>query len=494
MVLAGALVVVFLAGACSSGDGSQGAGSAGPDGSSEPGEQERWVAVGFSEDGAEIVSSPDGTTWSEVPLGEQAGDLSGVFLRGVAAFDGAWVTAGDDDGGDSGAVVLRSDDGEQWTRSTLGSEADALEGVESVSSDPALGFVVTAYRGDVGSRQFSTWTSADGEAWAPAVVPPGVDAGTAIRENGIWRSVGGDDGCSDRLHLGGSGWIDDPVPCGAHLNAAAQGADGRWVLTGGQPDDNEGLAMTSADGASWVPVDAQFEDPGVSIATDGNQWVIVGVGEGVAEDGSCCAGIWTSADGLAWNRVTASTVSELDSVAEADGTWVAAGWDVPGDSESVGAVVFSTDASTWTRAEVPPTTELVAVAHSTSRATQDTAAPSATVAPTTLPPTTTPAPPTTAPTSSPAADVGACGSFTTEFGEVLEIRTTERNEPGVELPPPTISCLRAQEVVTAYFASPDRQGSSGQAQVLGFACYTTATGGPVGQCTGPEGDIWMYAP
>lgn len=493
MVLAGAIVVMLVAGGCADGDGTDGAGSTGPDGSSAAGDQERWVAVGFSEDGAEIVSSPDGTTWSEVPLGEQAGDLSGVFLRGVAAFDGAWVTAGDDDGGGAGAVVLRSDDGAHWTRVTLGSEVDALQGVESVSSDPALGFVVTAYRGDAGSRQFSTWTSTDGETWAPAVVPPGIDAATAIRTNGLWTSVGGDDGCSDRLHLGGSDWIDDPFPCGAHLNGAAQGADGRWVLTGGQTDYNDGLAMTSADGANWVPVDAEFQDPGVSIATDGTEWVIVGIGEGVAEDGSCCAGIWTSADGLAWNRVSAPSVSELDSIAEADGTWVAAGWDVPGDSESVGAVMFSTDASTWARAEVPSTTELVAVAHSTSGATQD-AVPSTTIAASTVPPTTTPAPPTTAPASSSAADVGACGSFTTEFGEVLEIRTTERTEPGVEVPPPTISCLRAQEVVTAYFSSPDRQGSSGQAVILGFACSTTATGGPVGQCTGPEGDIWMYAP
>lgn len=453
------------------------------------------MAVGFSEEGAEIVSSPDGTTWSEVALDDRAGDLSDVFLRGVAAYGGAWVAAGDYDGGGSGAVVLRSDDGETWTQTSLGSEADALEGIESVSADPSLGFIVTASRGDAGSRAFSTWTSADGETWAPAVVPPGVDAGTVYRLNDIWVSAGGDDGCSNRLHLGSGDWIDDPFPCGGDLHDAARGADGRWVLTGAQVGGNDGLALTTIDGVNWVPVDGQLEGPGNSVATDGNRWAIAGIGEGVAQDDSCCAGIWTSAGGLAWNQASAPEVSQLESIAEANGTWVAAGWHVPDESASVGAVLVSTDGSTWARPEVPSTTEeLVAVAHSASVEDADTVATSTTVASTAAPTTTAPPPPPTTSTSSLAADLGACGSFTTEFGEVLEIRTTERNEPGVELPPPTISCLRAQEVVTAYFASPDRQGSSGQAVVLGFACSTTAIGGPVGQCTGPEGDIWMYAP
>lgn len=88
-------------------------------------------------------------------------------------------------------------------------------------------------------------------------------------------------------------------------------------------------------------------------------------------------------------------------------------------------------------------------------------------------------------------DIGACGSYTTDDGEMLEIRTTDRNEAGVELPPPTLSCDRAREVVEAYFAVPDAdlEGSSAHAQVLGFGCYRDPYGGG---CSGSEGQIWMF--
>lgn len=357
-----ALLLVLALGACSSADQAGDPAPADAGVASDAGGQAQWVAVGYSDEGAVIVSSDDGSAWSEASLDGSGLDPSGVFLRGVAAFDGTWIAAGDDDEGGAGAVFLRSDDGQQWTATSLGADAGLPSRVESVDSDPTLGFVVTVRDGEAGSFAFTTWTSTDGQTWVPAAIPPGVDTATVYHHSGIWISGSSDESCSDQINLADGGeWIADPF-CEGELRAAARGPGNRWVLAGATPDGNDGLAMTSTDGVNWDTVDYPFEDPGVSVAADDEQWAITGVGELIEEDLSCCAGIWVSTDGLTWRRVNAPYVAELSSVAEANGTWVAVGWDAPDGGDSVPVAMSSTDGETWTRSEVPAAVELAAVA------------------------------------------------------------------------------------------------------------------------------------
>lgn len=94
--------------------------------------------------------------------------------------------------------------------------------------------------------------------------------------------------------------------------------------------------------------------------------------------------------------------------------------------------------------------------------------------------------PATTPTPSPSGEVD-CGVTQSGYGEPFRV---------VGL---GIGCDRANAVLAAYFAAPDKQGSSGHAEVEGFACFTDAipdprSGDVVGECTGAEGSIELRVP
>ena len=93
---------------------------------------------------------------------------------------------------------------------------------------------------------------------------------------------------------------------------------------------------------------------------------------------------------------------------------------------------------------------------------------------TTSPPEPAPAPPSVVETE--------CGTTGPEWGEELRIVAIG------------ISCDRASEVLAAYLAAPDKQGSSGYADVLGFSCWSDALPEPApgdvtAGCDGDEGAI-----
>jgi hypothetical protein len=90
---------------------------------------------------------------------------------------------------------------------------------------------------------------------------------------------------------------------------------------------------------------------------------------------------------------------------------------------------------------------------------------------------------TTAPPSTGASAATDCGPLNSEYGAGTRIVALGG-----------ISCARATAVIAAYFAAPDKQGSSGYADVEGFSCYSDALTDPspgdvTGGCTGPEGTI-----
>ncbi len=93
--------------------------------------------------------------------------------------------------------------------------------------------------------------------------------------------------------------------------------------------------------------------------------------------------------------------------------------------------------------------------------------------------TTTTSPP---PTPTPSGVETECGTTGPEWGDPLRIVAIG------------ITCDRASEVLAAYLEAPDAQGSSGHAEVLGFACWSDALPEPAPGdvttgCDGDEGAV-----
>lgn len=89
---------------------------------------------------------------------------------------------------------------------------------------------------------------------------------------------------------------------------------------------------------------------------------------------------------------------------------------------------------------------------------------------------------TAVPASPPPAPDTDCGTTGPDWGEPLQIIAVG------------ITCERAAEVLAAYLAAPNKEGSDGVAQVLGFECWsdalpTPSPGDVTGGCDGDEGAV-----
>jgi len=115
-----------------------------------------------------------------------------------------------------------------------------------------------------------------------------------------------------------------PLPTGANLNGVAYG-NGTYVAVG-----NNGVVMTSVDGASWTNHTSGITSNLKSVSYINDQFVAVGQG----------GSIIYSDDGASWTSATSNDTSELTSVAYGNGTYVAVG--------GFGKVLTSGDGASWT--------------------------------------------------------------------------------------------------------------------------------------------------
>lgn len=303
------------------------------------------------------TSAPSGVPgWLVADIGAP-GALPGRFTT-VASSGSTYVAVGGQTCVSSGDVVTgcsadvyRSTDGRSWTRvdtaqASLGlGTAITLSGPSRGMIDVAgggQGFVAIGYAGSDVLRP-TLWMSVDGLIW-------------------------------DRL-------AQAPFD-GAELTAVVN-AGGRWVVAGAIVDGvaPRGATWWSDDGTTWnrAPDSVVFdvggfidtgETPGVggirALATDGSR--IVGVGTVCdAEGRSCPAAIWTSDDGIRWDRKEGLDLSgEVGLVfggfaVHGDGGFLVMGSSCPATG-CVGIGLLSTDGRTWTEVSQAGLGEILAVA------------------------------------------------------------------------------------------------------------------------------------
>ncbi|MBD2891934.1 hypothetical protein amrb99_08420 [Actinomadura sp. RB99] len=167
----------------------------------------RAVAVGSTNGGAAVWSSPDGRGWTRGRVPAAAGRLSDVAFGGQG-----WLAVGRADGARPGALAMTSKDGTVWARATVpagplaavasGSAGYVAVGGGAVWRSPDLrtwkraavaggnlvdvastgsGYVAVGGRGG----KPAVWTSPDGAKWTPtAAVPPGGGPLTQVAARG----------------------------------------------------------------------------------------------------------------------------------------------------------------------------------------------------------------------------------------------------------------------------------------------------------------------
>lgn len=285
------------------------------------------------------------------------------LMSALTAGDSGLVAVGTDEGRDV-AAVWTSPDGQVWERvdhdwQTF-SRATAMNGV----ARGADRFV--AVGADSARQSAAVWTSRDGQHWrrvahvdsrfggggiqvmlsvdtgGAGFVAVGADAGEAAAavwtsmDGGLWQHI-----AHDEAVFGGDGV--------QMMNAVVAGGPG-YVAVGTDLGRGAAAVWTSPDGLDWQRVrhdEAVFGGDGVqmisSVTAGGPGLVAVGI------DGMATA-VWTSSDGLLWERVAGDQArfmqASMNSVVAGGPGLVAVGFDV--DRETA-AVWTSPDGHNWQR-------------------------------------------------------------------------------------------------------------------------------------------------
>ena len=298
-----------------------------------------FTAVAFAADrfvvvGTDVLSSPDGATWT--PWLDK---VDTRFINAVAGSGHAFVAVGDAGG------VLVSADGLSWSKVAAGLAGlpldawlgdviwtgDRFVAVGSRSSTLGLGGMVLA---SVDGREWTrvdvadnlrdvAWdgqrlvavgvetvlTSPDGQAWSKAALPeslagdiPDDVAGGGGRDVIVFNSE------TAAVSQGGEPW--SAVEVGARVSRVTWGG-GRFVAWGWS-------VLSSADGVTWTPA--------TGLATPPSEIVWTGSAFAAWDPGS--AAWWSSPDGVAWSRAggLSPAIGDARSFAFAGGAVVAAGF------------------------------------------------------------------------------------------------------------------------------------------------------------------------
>lgn len=282
------------------------------------------VAVGLDGSGgdfdAAVWVSADGLSWERVPHDELSlGGINFQAMQDVASSGSRLVAAGaDTSGGDFDAATWFSDDGRSWTRVA---DAEDLFGGSNEQDINAVaaggpGFVAAGFDESAafGDRDVAIWTSTDGEEWARVphdevlfggaedqvvlaveaseggLVAVGYDEARGDRDAAVWRS---DDGL-DWSRSGNDAFPDEghQMIMAVAINDAGLHAVGRDAIGAVR----WGALWSSTDGVDWqrVPSSSVFEGEAngpVMFGIDGRDGslVVIGVdGSGGDDD----AAVW----------------------------------------------------------------------------------------------------------------------------------------------------------------------------------------------------------
>ena len=268
-----------------------------------------YVGVGGLGGDAAVWVSPDGATWSRVVDEGVLGGRFNEFMRSVVATDGGLVGVGGD-GRD--ALVWTSKDGISWSR--IEPTGDEFTGF--VMKDIAAGGPGYVAVGTIGGEQAEhlvqgiVWISNDGLSWERIPFDEevfGLSQLEHIVATGSGLVVVGNS-CSEEFcgtitwtSADGRTWSrHTPLPQESFMGRPAVGGPG-LVAPVRVPFDTEQLATiyTSPDGVAWSPAEvelSEFYSSVQAIITSGSGLVAVGYDGG---DGA----VWTSGDGLVWDRV-----------------------------------------------------------------------------------------------------------------------------------------------------------------------------------------------
>lgn len=268
-----------------------------------------FVAVGGEYNKGRILRSPDGLTWTEIPV-----DLS-LASRGVAFGDGLFAVV-------AGTKVLTSADGLSWQ------QRPDSPGVGKIAHGNGK-WVGTAGRGRfVHTTDFVVWDSSP-QGWPSG--NSGLEIPNIAYANGKFLAVGGwNQGSGTGVSVvmwseDGVWWNDgessDEDSMWGVLQGCA-GAGGRFAMVGMRSSGGYGfVAHSSPDADTWtrVPAPAGLHTPGGSLqdvaGAEGRPFVAV------ASTGQ----IWKSADGTAWEIVAPVPREYVEKVRHADGKFVAVG-------------------------------------------------------------------------------------------------------------------------------------------------------------------------
>ena len=281
-----------------------------------------WTAVGSVRDGPvrpAAWSSKDGTVWgrAELYLGEarEAVASAAAVRAGRVVVVGTAVTAL----GDRDPRIWTTTEGATWAPvPILGGPGD--QSLTAVAAGP-LGVVAAGTDRSGGRTVPAVWFSGDGTSWPRAEGPFGSDgaiASVAVGPSGmvavgtvdtggevdgmVWFSA---DGTTWRtVPLGSAGFTG---PARQRVRAVTATAAGGFVAVGddGNADLPIAVVWTSVDGITWQRQPASpdmaefvgiFSSGGVTAAS------VTGSGPVVAAGGGALLQIWTSPDGRRWTR------------------------------------------------------------------------------------------------------------------------------------------------------------------------------------------------
>ncbi len=292
-------------------------------------------------------------------------------IRSVAVSESGLVAVGMTGSAESRAVVWVSTDGSVWTR---------LPDDESVFGDAWLGSVASYGEGFVAVGNFNTvasvWMSPDGVDWERVPHDESVfgrdneqSMVSVVEFNGGLVAVGGTNrSAAVWASPNGLTWTrvgsDEPIFEGSVILDIVRFGEGLVAvgLDSSCCEDTDALVWTSADGVEWerVPHDETvFGGDGdqimTSVASSGGRLVAVGLDHGGLGDSA----VWRSEDGLTWTRVPDESVFgagvgggiEIISVEALGEGFVAGGLQhIAGLGGDMDAVVWTTsDGLTWAR-------------------------------------------------------------------------------------------------------------------------------------------------
>ena len=312
----------------------------------------RLFVVGFDwgewdrENGV-IFTSDDGVSWVRLAEDDPALTLGAVLMYAVTDGGPGLVAVGAGCENETGECAVHptawtSVDGTSWTRTP---EDPAIFGDGTTQRGAMYGVADTSH-GLVAVGSMRYWTVDDEGVEVPVSFHPAV-----------WIS---DDGITWERTWEGTGSVvdsNDVFYDDISMGSVVEGPDGRLVAVGATLDENgedTATVWTSHDGRQWERI-----EPDNTVFTPGTVMVDVALGEhgyvAVGTEDGTDAAIWRSPDGATWTRIdTASQsfdgIGSLDSVAALDAGYVTVGsraW-IDGNS-GVLTVWTSPDGVTWDR-------------------------------------------------------------------------------------------------------------------------------------------------